>query len=35
VAVWNNPEVVIQAKANCEKKAALPHALLNSSVELK
>ena len=35
MAIWNNPEINSQAKHNSIKKAALLHALLNSSVELK
>ena len=35
MAIWNNPEINIQAKHSSIKKKALLHALLNSSVELK
>jgi hypothetical protein len=35
IAVWNNPEMNIQAKANCVQKRPLLHILLTSSVNLK
>jgi hypothetical protein len=35
IAVWNNPEMNIQAKGNCRQKAPLRHTSLNSSVDLK
>jgi len=35
MAIWNNPEMNSQAKDSSIKTAALLHALLNSSVELK
>jgi hypothetical protein len=35
IAVWNNPEMNIQAKTNCVQKAPILHTLLNSSADLK